>query len=34
VADREQEWIQLIQDVKALRLTTYDIADRLRSWRP
>ncbi|MFF8432322.1 toxin Doc [Streptomyces sp. NPDC016566] len=33
VAD-QQQWIQLIEDIKALRLTTYDIADRLRSWQP
>ncbi|WP_225642567.1 toxin Doc [Streptomyces werraensis] len=33
VAGTEQEWIQLIQDIKALRLTTYDVADRLRSLR-
>ncbi|WP_406415869.1 toxin Doc [Streptomyces sp. NBC_00873] len=29
----QQQWIQLIEDIKALRLTTFDIADRLRSWR-
>ena len=33
IAGTQQEWIQLIQDIKALRLTTYDIADRLRSLR-
>ena len=32
VAD-QQQWVQLVQDVRALRMTTYDIADRLRSWR-
>jgi prophage maintenance system killer protein len=31
VAGNEQ-WIQLIEDIKALRLDTFDIADRLRSW--
>ncbi|MEU2512071.1 toxin Doc [Streptomyces syringium] len=29
----ERQWIQLIEDIKALRLDTFDIADRLRSWR-
>ncbi|TVZ84911.1 toxin Doc [Streptomyces sp. BK340] len=33
VAD-QQHWIQLVEDIKALRLTTFDIADRLRSWQP
>ncbi|MFJ9360787.1 toxin Doc [Streptomyces mirabilis] len=33
VAASEEEWIQLIEDIKALRLDTFDIADRLRSWR-
>ncbi|OAH10867.1 toxin Doc [Streptomyces jeddahensis] len=33
LAASQQEWIQLIQDIRALRLTAYDIADRLRSWR-
>ncbi|WP_331750010.1 toxin Doc (plasmid) [Streptomyces sp. NBC_01707] len=28
-----QPWKQLILDIKALRLDTFDIADRLRSWR-
>ncbi|KPI17281.1 hypothetical protein OK006_10507 [Actinobacteria bacterium OK006] len=27
------QWIQLIEDIKALRLDTFDIADRLRSWQ-
>ncbi|WP_405876817.1 toxin Doc [Streptomyces sp. NBC_00005] len=31
-APREQ-WIQLIDDIRALRLDVYDIAARLRSWR-
>lgn len=31
-APREQ-WIQLIDDIRALRLGVYDIAARLRSWR-
>ncbi|WP_316779808.1 toxin Doc [Streptomyces sasae] len=26
-------WRDLITDIRALRLTVYDIADRLRSWR-
>jgi len=29
----QEQWIQLIEDIKALRLDTFDIADRLRSWR-
>jgi prophage maintenance system killer protein len=29
----QQQWIQLIEDIKAFRLDTFDIADRLRSWR-
>ncbi|MFI9081774.1 toxin Doc [Streptomyces sioyaensis] len=29
----QQQWIQLIQDIKAMRMDTFDIADRLRSWR-
>ncbi|MGW0844187.1 toxin Doc [Streptomyces sp. NPDC002787] len=33
VGGTQEQWIQLIGDIKALRLTTYDIADRLRSWR-
>ena len=33
VAASEEQWIQLIEDNKALRLDTFDIADRLRSWR-
>ncbi|MCX5181444.1 toxin Doc [Streptomyces sp. NPDC059837] len=33
VAASEEQWIQLIEDIKALRLDTFDIADRLRSWR-
>ncbi|MFF0133209.1 toxin Doc [Streptomyces mirabilis] len=33
VAASEEPWIQLIEDIKALRLDTFDIADRLRSWR-
>ncbi len=31
-ADQDQ-WIQLIDDIRALRLDSFDIADRLRSWR-
>ncbi|MCX4617582.1 MULTISPECIES: toxin Doc [Streptomyces] len=33
VAASQEQWIQLIEDIKALRLHTFDIADRLRSWR-
>ncbi|MET7921329.1 toxin Doc [Streptomyces avermitilis] len=33
VAASEEQWIQLIEDIKALRLDTFDITDRLRSWR-
>lgn len=33
VVASEQQWIQLIEDIKALRLDSYSIADRLRSWR-
>lgn len=33
IAASEEQWIQLIEDIKALRLDTFDIADRLRSWR-
>ncbi|MFE2320009.1 toxin Doc [Streptomyces sp. NPDC059441] len=33
VTASEEQWIQLIEDIKALRLDTFDIADRLRSWR-
>ena len=29
----QAQWIQLIEDIKALRLSTFDIADRLRSWQ-
>jgi hypothetical protein len=29
----EQQWIQLIEDIRAFRLTSFDVADRLRSWR-
>lgn len=28
----QARWIQLIEDIKTLRLDTFDIADRLRSW--
>ncbi|MFE2470293.1 hypothetical protein [Streptomyces mirabilis] len=28
-----EQWIQLIDDIRALRLDVYDIAARLRSWR-
>ncbi|MEU6879445.1 toxin Doc [Streptomyces sp. NPDC046712] len=28
-----EPWRDLINDIKALRLNSYDIADRLRSWR-
>ncbi|MET9040685.1 toxin Doc [Streptomyces mirabilis] len=33
VSASQVQWIQLIEDIKALRLDTFDIADRLRSWR-
>lgn len=33
VAGTEQQWIMLIEEFKALRVTTYHIADRLRDWR-
>jgi prophage maintenance system killer protein len=33
VSASQLQWIQLIEDIKALRLDTFDIADRLRSWR-
>ncbi|MFF3585179.1 toxin Doc [Streptomyces mirabilis] len=33
VAASQEQWIQLIEDIKALRLDTFDISDRLRSWR-
>ncbi|MXM66125.1 toxin Doc [Streptomyces sp. HUCO-GS316] len=33
VAASREAWIQLVEDIKAIRLTSYDIADRLRSWR-
>jgi prophage maintenance system killer protein len=28
-----EQWRDLITDIRALRLTVYDVADRLRSWR-
>ncbi|MFH9118522.1 toxin Doc [Streptomyces globisporus] len=28
-----EPWRDLIKDIQALRLTVYDVADRLRSWR-
>ncbi|MFF5393278.1 toxin Doc [Streptomyces sp. NPDC013012] len=28
-----EPWRALITDIRALRLTVYDVADRLRSWR-
>ncbi|MYT77506.1 hypothetical protein YW3DRAFT_06495 [Streptomyces sp. MnatMP-M77] len=28
-----EPWRDLITDIQALRLTVYDVADRLRSWR-
>ncbi|MEU1126734.1 toxin Doc [Streptomyces sp. NPDC005899] len=28
-----ESWHDLIADIRALRLTVYDVADRLRSWR-
>lgn len=28
-----EQWRDLVTDIRALRLTVYDIADRLRSWR-
>ncbi|MCD9146179.1 toxin Doc [Streptomyces albireticuli] len=34
VVASEHQWIQLIEDIKALRVDTFDIADRLRSWQP
>lgn len=33
VDDSFEPWRDLIADIRALRLTVYDIADRLRSWR-
>jgi hypothetical protein len=33
VSASQVQWIQLIEDIKALRLDTFDIADRLRSWQ-
>lgn len=33
ISASQVQWIQLIEDIKALRLNTFDIADRLRSWR-
>ncbi|MFJ7098638.1 toxin Doc [Streptomyces mirabilis] len=33
ISANQVQWIQLIEDIKALRLDTFDIADRLRSWR-
>ncbi|MFF2132974.1 toxin Doc [Streptomyces olivochromogenes] len=33
VSASQLQWIQLIEDIKALRLDTFDIADRLRSWQ-
>ncbi|MET7352964.1 toxin Doc [Streptomyces mirabilis] len=33
ISASQVQWIQLIEDIKALRLDTFDIADRLRSWR-
>lgn len=32
VDDSFEPWRDLIGDIRALRLTVYDIADRLRSW--
>lgn len=29
----EQLWVELIEDIKAQRVDSFDIADRLRSWR-
>ncbi|MBT2370346.1 toxin Doc [Streptomyces sp. ISL-10] len=34
VATAFEPWRDLIADIRALRLTVYDIADRLRSMRP
>ncbi|MEU1129610.1 toxin Doc [Streptomyces sp. NPDC005900] len=34
VDDDFEPWRDLIEDIRALRLTVYDIADRLRSLRP
>ncbi|MFD7004097.1 toxin Doc [Streptomyces mirabilis] len=33
ISASQVQWIQLIEDIKALRLDTFDIADRLRSWQ-
>ncbi|MFE4757625.1 toxin Doc [Streptomyces mirabilis] len=33
ISASQLQWIQLIEDIKALRLDTFDIADRLRSWQ-
>lgn len=33
VAASEQQWIQLIQDIKMLRVDSYALAERLQSWR-
>ncbi|MFF3327071.1 hypothetical protein [Streptomyces sp. NPDC002889] len=33
VVAAQEQWIQLIEDIKALRVDTFDLADRLRSWR-
>jgi len=29
-----EPWRSLVEDIRALRLTVYDIADRLRSLKP
>ncbi|MFD4371075.1 toxin Doc [Streptomyces sp. NPDC058486] len=29
----QQQWIQLIKEIKELRMDSYDIAERLRSWQ-
>ncbi|MFJ6722415.1 toxin Doc [Streptomyces sp. NPDC091259] len=34
VDDTFEPWRDLINDIRALRLTVYDVADRLRSLRP
>ncbi|MEU9417484.1 toxin Doc [Streptomyces sp. NPDC048272] len=28
-----EQWRELIADIRALRITVYDVADRLRSWQ-
>jgi prophage maintenance system killer protein len=33
VTAHQDQWIQLIEDIQALRLDSFAVADRLRSWR-